>query len=282
MANKKRIFIGGLALMVVWVSMGGIKIASAVSAREVGSTFFYDFRVNGTLEEAWPMDSSSSPYFWLNSGAYMTLKDGVGRTVLGELPSSNKWRLLYAASNPLDMDNGYHPQNLFRLVTRSKWQNFRQEGYFQIKKDNLSASPNRNQSNGILFFNRYNGDGQTLYYTGVRVDGAAVVKKKINGKYFTMASKKILNGTYNSSSNPNLMPKDTWIGLRSEVKTWPEGKVSIKLFTDVGKTGKWTLALDVIDDGSSYGGGAITQEAFAGIRRDFMDVIFDDYRLRKF
>ena len=38
----------------------------------------------------------------------------------------------------------------------------------------------------MLLFNRYQ-DGQTLYYGGVRVDGAAVIKKKLAGVYTTLA-----------------------------------------------------------------------------------------------
>lgn len=247
----------------------------------VQSPFHYSFKVEGTLAEAGSMNESSSPYFWLNSGAYFYLKNGIGKTIQGELPQYSKWRLAYSLYNPIDTDNGYHPQNILRFVTRSKWQNFTQEMYLKINKDNLSVSLNRNESNGLLLFNRYQ-DGNNLYYAGVRVDGAAVIKKKINGNYYTMAYKPFIGGAkYDRVSNPSLLPKNIWIGLRSELKNNPDGTVSIKLFADNGKTGSWILAAEAKDDGKSYGGGAILNEGYGGVRADFMDVEFDDYKITK-
>lgn len=246
----------------------------------INSPFYYIFKVNGILDEAGKMDDSSSPYFWLNSGGQFILIDGIGKTVQGELGKFNKWRLAYASSNPVDTDNGYHPQNILRLVTRSKWQNLRQEIYYRITKDNLSASPNRNASNGLLLFNRYL-NGNNLYYAGIRVDGTAVIKKKINGTYYTMAQKPFFSGVkYDINTNPSLLPKNIWIGLRSEVKTNNDGTVSVRLFADNGKTGNWVLAVEAKDDAKTYGGKAILSEGYAGIRADFMDVEFDDYAIR--
>ncbi|MDO8231798.1 MAG: hypothetical protein Q7T37_01150 [bacterium] len=252
-------------------------------ARAVSSPFYYNFNVDGVLHEAGKMDDSSSPYFWLNSGGKLHLTGGVGKTVSGELPLNDKWRLLYAISNPIDTDNGYHPQNIFRLVTRSKWQNFSQEVAFQNAKLNMSSSTNRNSSNGILLFNRYQ-DSNNLYYTGIRVDGAVVIKKKINGTYYTMAYKSFYaNGSqYSRDTNPNLIPSQKWIGIKSEIRTNPDNTVSIKFFVDKDKTGNWVLASEAIDDGKTYGGAAILNEGYAGIRTDFMDVEFDDYRAVKF
>lgn len=190
----------------------------------------------------------------------------------------SKWRLAYARSNPIDTDNGYHPQNIFRLVLRSKWQNYTQQAYFRVDRHNASASPNRAASNGLLLFNRYQ-DGDNLYYAGVRVDGNAVIKKKKGGTYYTLASKKILPGTYDLTSTPTLIPKDMWIGLRSVVTNGVDGSVFLKLYTDIGKTGQWTLTAEAIDDGKSYGGAAIVSEGYGGIRTDFMDVSFNDYRM---
>lgn len=252
--------------------------AEASAAATVSSPFHYAFSVDGRLSEAGNMDESTSPYWWINSGGYMYLKDGIGKTIQGSLPSLDKWRLAFAKANPEDTDNGYHPQNIFRMPTRSKWQNFRQEAYFKVVKDNLSASPNRAASNGLLLFNRYQ-DGNSLYYTGVRVDGAAVIKKKINGTYYTLSYKPFFPGAkYNRDTNPNLIPKNTWIGVRSELKNNANGSVNIKLYVDNGKTGNWVLAAEATDDGRSFGGGAITASGYAGIRTDFMDVEFDDFR----
>lgn len=281
------IFVGGIA---VWQSSYFEKIVRNIAlssgrqtasvAAIIKSPFYYSFKVDGTLDEAGNIDDSSSPYFWLNSGGQFILKNGIGKTVQGELSKFNKWRLAYYTSNPTDTDNGYHPQNILRLVTRSKWQNFRQEIYYKIVKDNLSASPNRNASNGLLLFNRYL-NGNNLYYTGIRVDGHAIIKKKINGRYYTMSEKPFYSGVYNRDTNPNLIPENKWFALRSEIKTNTNGTVNIKVFIDKDKTGVWVLAAEATDDGKSYGGAPILKDGYAGVRTDFMDVEFDDYRIEK-
>ncbi len=157
---------------------------------------------------------------------------------------------------------------------------FCSEAYFKIDQLNLSDSPNRNQTNGLFLFNRYQ-TGDSLYYTGLRVDGAAVIKKKIFGTYYTMAVKKVFtNGTYDRDKNQNLLPLHEWIGVRSEVSTQADKSVLIKIFTDVGRTGNWQLAAEAIDDGQKYGGAPILAPGYAGIRTDFMDVKFDDYSIK--
>lgn len=251
--------------------------AFATEARPVGSSFYYNFNWLGTVEEAGSESLSRSPYWWVNSGGRMIFDGNLGKTIQGDLPATDLWRLAYAASNPIDTDNGLHPQNIFRLLTRSKWQNFRQQSLFYINKDNLSASTNRNASNGLLFFSRYL-DGNNTYYTGIRVDGAAVIKKKINGTYYTMSYKsKVFPGTYNRDTSPNLLPHNKWVGMRVETKTNPDSTVTIKLFLDLENTNKWTQVLTATDDGKSYGGAPILNEGMAGIRTDFMDVSFENY-----
>ncbi|MFA6552028.1 MAG: hypothetical protein WCT19_00835 [Candidatus Paceibacterota bacterium] len=253
---------------------------AASPALAVTSPFIYSFSVNGTLYEAGTMEDSSSPYWWLNSGGLFYLKNGTGQTIQGELATTSTWRLAYFHANPLDTDDGFHPQNLLRLVLRSKWQNFSESAYFKINKYNNGASPNRNGSNGILLFNRYL-DGFNLYYTGLRVDGSAVIKKKQNGIYYTMAYKKILPGTYSRDNNINLIPTNIWIGIKSQVTTDKNNNVVINLYTDIGKTGNWTFVASSTDNGSNFGSGKILDAGFAGIRTDFMDVQFDDYRIEK-
>lgn len=251
----------------------------AIEAKMVSSPYFYNFNSAGTLIESGSDITSSSAYWWLNSGAKMIIKDGHGMTVQGELLATDPWRVLYNKNNPTDTDNGYHPQNIFRLLTRSKWQNMRQEAFFKINKDNLSSSSNRNASNGLLFFNRYL-NSQSLYYTGVRVDGSAVIKKKLNGTYYTLAQVKgIYPGTYDRNSSPDLLPKNKWIGLRSEVTNESGGKVRIKLYLDKGWTGSWQLVAEAVDDGAKYGK-AITDSGYAGVRTDFVDAEFENYRLQ--
>jgi len=247
----------------------------------INTALIEDFSTTYMVKEAGSMGSSQSPGWWLSSGAYFYSANGIGSTILGALPALDPWRVAYFISNSLDTDNGYFPQNIFRLVLRSQWQNFTQEAYFKIVKDNLTASPNRNASNGLLLFNRYQ-DAFNLYYTGLRVDGYAVIKKKINGIYYTMAYKPFINGqAYNRDSNPNLLPKNVWIGLRSVVQNNSDGTVNIKLYVDNAKTGNWVLTAEANDDGKTYGGAAISSEGYAGIRTDFMDVEFDDYKITK-
>lgn len=243
--------------------------------------FSESFNSNFTVKESESMEKSNNQNWWLSSGGYFFSEEGVGSTVLGSLSIIDPWRIAYSISNPLDTDQGYHPQNIFRLVLKNKWQNFRQEAYFKIEKDNLSASPNRNASNGLLLFNRYQ-DAFNLYYTGIRVDGYAVIKKKINGVYYTMSYKTLHNDSvWHKDTNPNLLDKNVWIGLRSEVKTNLSGTVSIKLYIDEGKTGNWVLVAEAIDDNKSYGGQAFLNSGYAGVRTDFMDVKFDDYSIKE-
>jgi hypothetical protein len=96
----------------------------------------------------------------------------------------------------------------------------------------LSDSEYRNESNGVLLFNRYK-DGDNLYYSGIRVDGQAVIKKKIKGKYFTLVEKELFgkDGDYDRKSNPNLIPQGKWIGIKSVLKNEGEA-VDIKLYVD--------------------------------------------------
>lgn len=209
----------------------------------------------------------------------MIFADGFGNTIRGPLPRFDKWRLEYARSNPTDTDNGYYPQNIFRLVSRQRWYNFRQNLYFQVLNDNLSASNNRNESNGVLLFNRYQ-DGDNLYYTGVRVDGTAVIKKKLNGVYFTLAQTTVwTNGkNYDRKTNPDILPKNQWIGLESRLSTLPSGQVAIELWIDRRGRGNWEKILSAIDDGKNFGL-MIDRDGYTGIRTDFMDVRFWRYEV---
>lgn len=246
-------------------------------AAAVGSKLNYTFDSAGTLVEAGDMRDSTSPYWWLSSGAYLHLRNGVGSTIQGTLPTNDYWRRYYAKTSSTDTDNGYRPQNLFRLVTRSRWQSFLQQAYFRIRRDNLSASPNRNASNGLLLMSRYQ-DEDNLYYAGIRVDGAAVLKKKYRGKYYTMAYTRFFPGAaYDRVSNPSVLPKNIWLGVRSELRNNPDGTVRITLYVDPGPGGGWILVFDVLDNGLAFGGPAITSAGYGGIRTDFMDVEFENY-----
>lgn len=245
----------------------------AAVAAIVKSPFAYNFTVNGTLAETGSMNESSSPFWWLNSGGRMYLKDGTGMTIQGELPENDLWRKLYSSSNPVDTDNGYHPQNIFRLVSRSKWLSYSQQIYVKITKNTLSESPERQGYSGILLFNRYQ-DGNNLYYAGVRDDGDVVIKSKKRGVYKTLAEKKYFSGVYNRDTNPSLLPLNSIFGIKTEISTLADNSVSIKLFLDINSTGNWEEVLSTIDRTSP-----ILTEGYTGLRVDYKNVIFDNFKL---
>ncbi|MBI2113125.1 MAG: hypothetical protein HYT50_00910 [Candidatus Wildermuthbacteria bacterium] len=250
-----------------------IVMATTAAPLSALSTYFYSFNFPGKLQEASSLFASSSPYWWVNSGAYLDIYAGRGHTQQGSLPFLDPWRVLYAKNNPADTDQGYHPQNIFRLIGKSKWQNASQEAFFLVAKDNLSQSSNRNASNGILLLNRYQ-DGNNLYYAGVRVDGAAVIKKKQNGAYTTLSYVKgVYPGTYDRTSNPNLLPKNKWIGIKSETQNNADGSLTIRLYIDKGWTGSWELVAQATDTRNP-----ITSAGYGGIRTDFMDAAFENYQ----
>ena len=247
----------------------------------VTKSFKDNFSQNYVLEETGSMGESPNANWWLNSGGRLSVSNGIAKTIQGDLSSIDKWYKEYASYSSEDTDGGKHPQNLFRLVTKSKWQNFVQQSYFKINKYYLSNSSERYNPNGLLLFNRYL-DGNNLYYTGVRVDGNAVVKKKINSNYYTIAEKKIFDGTYDRDNNPILLPQNTWIGVKSELKNNSDGTTGIKVYVDKDGSGNWQLAIDTKDDNKSFGGGSIKDAGYAGIRTDFMDVEFKDYQISEF
>ena len=275
-----------LSLLVIVMILGIISFNQLVT--RIGLPFFVEKKVtvqkpdvfdfNDILEETGDMNATKSQNWWLNSGGQLSFDGMTAKTIQGELDSSNKWFGLYKNSTPVETDSGLHPQNIFRLVNKNNIQNYVQQAYFKINKSTLSRSPNRNESNGILFLNRYL-DGDNLYYTGIRVDGTSIIKKKINGNYLTMAQNKVFEGAYNKESNPNLLPEDTWIGLKSEVKNLNFRTVEIKLFIDKKGDGNWEQIAEAIDDGSTYDGASFINPGHPGIRTDFMDIEFKDYSL---
>ena len=236
------------------------------------------FDFTGILEETGDPNNSQSRNWWLNSGGQLFFDGIIARTLQGETDSSNKWFRLYKNTTPVETDSGLHPQNIFRLVNKNNIQNSVQQAYFKINKSILSRSPNRNNSNGILFLNRYI-DGDNLYYTGIRVDGTSIIKKKIDGKYLTMAQNRVFEGEYNKESNPNILPVNTWIGLKSEVKNLNFRTVELKLYLDRKGDGNWELVAEAVDDGKSFDGSSFINAGHPGIRTDFMDIEFKDYSI---
>ncbi|MBP9750014.1 MAG: hypothetical protein KBD21_04770 [Candidatus Pacebacteria bacterium] len=255
-----------------------LNVAAVLKKRTSTQTQFVEkFDTPFVLEENWPISRSGSANWWVSSGAYLISEGGIGRTIMGKLDASDPWVAKFALANARDTDQGYRPQNIFRLVLKKKYLNATQEVYARIAYYEPSESEARNASNGILLFNRYI-DENTLYYAGVRVDGQAVIKKKQNGVYTTLAVKSVFEGAYDRATRPNLIPENVWFGVRSVVSTDKQGRVKIALYTDMERTGIWTLATEAIDDGA-FAGRTISTAGYAGIRTDFMDVEFDDYRI---
>lgn len=265
-----------LALLVLCVSLlvifTPISSVSAVAAKLVPSSYFYSFNADGDLIEASSASESRSGYWWLSSGGKMPIAHSLGKTVQGSLASNDPWRTLYSKNNPLDTDNGYHPQNIFRLVSRNQWNNVRLEAKYLINRDNFSASPNRNQSNGLLLMSRYK-DQYSLYYAGVRVDGKAIIKKKKDGVYTTLAEKTVFPGSYSIDGKVNLIPHGTWLSLRSDTITNADASVTVRLYMKKSGETAFTKILEAKDASNP-----ITGAGFAGIRTDFMDVEFDSFQ----
>ncbi len=246
-----------------------------VPAAEISSPFQYVFSKAGVLHEAGESDESMSPYWWLSSGGMLIIEDGIGKTIQESLASGHTWRTRYLRSNSTDTDNGAHPQNIFRLVTRSSWENVRVEAEFKIVRDQLSISKNRNESNGVLLMTRYINHGETTYYAGIRVDGHAVIKKKYRGTYYTLEEVALYPGSYERTENPTLLPHDVWIPLRVETRS-KNAAVTITLFMR-DESGVWKTILTAVDDGSDSAGTPPIYGSFPiGIRTDFMDVEFDN------
>jgi len=231
----------------------------------------YAFDAGGMIQETEQQDARN-PDWWLNSGGSFVITEGTGKTIQGELLPLHRWRLAYLFTNPVDTDNGYHPQNVFRLVSRNVWMNPQMSVSFRIVRDNLTDSPNRNESNGVFLMNRYI-DGDNLYYAGIRVDGTAVIKKKYHGVYRTLAQAPLFAGSYGRDAMPNLLPHSEWIELTSRTMDDPDGSVVIDLFMRRAGETEPSLILKAADTDPILGKAAV------GIRTDFMDVEIKDIRI---
>lgn len=255
----------------------------AGQAASVGSSFHYQFSVNGTLNETGSMEQSSSPYFWLNSGGQIILEDGVGKTLQGETRLTNVWRTLYSLSSGTDTDEGLYPQNLLRLVTRSEWTDVEEEVRFKITKINMTDTPNRDGWSGMLLMSRYQ-DGNNLYYAGIRMDGDAVIKKKYQGRYYTLAQQPVFSGgeaEFHKGTNPTFIPGNQWMGIKSVTKNNSDGSVTVELWLDKNDTGSYEKVLSATDRPGVHGSGVIRDAGYVGIRTDYMDLFFDDYKIRE-
>ena len=235
------------------------------------------FDTVGVLEETGSMQESHNQDWWLNSGGRLYFRDGVGATLEGELAVGDRWRRAYAEGDPLDTDAGARPQNLFRLITRGKWGDARQSLRFRIKRLTPTGSPNRKETNGVLLIHRFQ-DGDNLYYAGLRVDGAAVIKKKASGIYFTLAYRQMYPGKYDRNERPSLLPLDRWLALETTVENEPGGGVRLVVRAqDPAQGDDLVEVLSVVDHGAESS--QIVAAGHAGVRTDFAEVELDDYRI---
>lgn len=235
----------------------------------------YTFNIPGVLEEAASEAKSSSTYFWLSSGGALHIADDVGRTLQGALNEKNVWRMRYGKSNALDTDGGRYPQNIFRLISRSSAGNVQVSVSFKINTINTTNTPNRGAWSGIFLMSRFR-DSENVYYSGIRQDGRAVIKKKTGGTYYTLAEVPVFENPmpYDADTNPNLIPGKTWMRIRNRTVN-EEGGVRVEFFLD-GADGKgWTKVLSVLDYG--IGGPAHTGSGKTGIRSDFFDLELDTF-----
>ena len=108
---------------------------------------------------------------------------------------------------------------------------------------------------------------------------AAVIKKKMGGTYYSMASAKIFPGTYHKQTNPTLLPQRQWMGLRLVTEDESDGSVTLTLYLDRNNTGNYEEVARATDRPGSYGTSVISGPGHAGIRTDYQDVLFDDYKL---
>lgn len=255
------------------------RLSEAVPMRPAYPSFYDGFNGSTALREVGPVEQSSSPYWWLSSGGMLYQRERVGQTIQGDLPYSDPLRQGYARANPVDTDDGRRPQNIFRLHTRDRWKSLRQEIFFSVRATSTSQSWNRNASNGVFLFSRYVDENNT-YYAGLRVDGGVVIKKKKAGKYSTLAFRSYFGDRYDydRTSRPNLLPRYQWLGIRSEILDLASGGTRIRLYVSQGFGKPWQLVLEALDTWSGADGSPITSSGRAGIRTDFMDLSFENYR----
>ena len=260
-----------LLVLLLWFGSGGIWRGGSDRLVETFDTV-------GVLEETGSMQESRNADWWLNSGGRLRFRDGVGATLEGELATGDRWRRAYAEGDPLDTDAGARPQNLFRLITRGRWRNARQSVRFRIDRITPTMSPNRNETNGVLLMHRFQ-DGKNVYYAGLRVDGAAVIKKKAGGVYFTLAYRQLYPGEYDREGAPSLLPLGRWLALETTIENEPGGGVRLAIRAqDPATHGEdLTEVLAVVDHGAESP--QIVAEGHAGVRTDFAEVELDDYRI---
>ncbi|HVS79738.1 MAG TPA: LamG domain-containing protein [Candidatus Paceibacterota bacterium] len=284
-------FYRGIGIMAALVLLGIIAFGSyyikidwgknqalARASSSVSSpSYSFNFSGKSTIEEASKPGDSDSKDWWVESGGLLKLNNGVGETLEGNLPDDDSMRKKYAKSDPTESDNGYHPQNIFRMFTQNEWQDSEQTMYMKVMGSNLFNPKNSNSFNGLSLVARYQDDSD-YYYLGVQMDGKAVIKKKKGGQFETLDSESLFSGKYDPAQNPNLIPDNKLIGLRSRVINNSDGSVSLQLYVDTSGKGSWKLAAQAVDKGRDLGA-PLTKAGNGGVITDYMNVEFSDYEV---
>lgn len=159
-----------IALLVIFGGiffLGGYLLKAAPPIEKEGASedihsLFEKAAVKTIREQNTIPENAEKNELWLNSGALLSIENGVAKTIQGPLPFYSRWKAQYAQSNPSDTENGLYPQNVFRLITTRMWQNASQKVAFKVHEYRKTMSANRNDSNGVLLMSRYH-DDDTLY-----------------------------------------------------------------------------------------------------------------------
>ena len=137
---------------------------------------------------------------------------------------------------------------------------------------------NLGAENGVSLMVNYQ-DENNLYYVGLRADGFAGIKKKMDGDYSVLQSPvQLFPGMYKHYDN--LIPQDKWIGLRAVVEdrhdTMMSGKdqIYISMYIDEkGDGSSWKYVTSYLDQD------LIFKQGHTGIRTDFMDAQFKEFQV---
>ena len=253
--------------------------------------FHDNFDRQKVIKEANPMSESLDKNWWVNSGGYLSINNGTASTIQGTLPQNDTFRIGYSSDKSEDTDNGYRPQNIFRMVNRNIWAgNYTAEVYFKYSKyNNITNTMGKNlgADNGVSLMVNYQ-DENNLYYVGLRADGFAGIKKKMDSDYSVLQNPvKVFPGVYKHYDN--LIPQDKWIGIRAVVEeqrhndTTISGKdqAYIAMYIDEkGDGSSWKYVTSYLDQNSTTT--TTFKQGHTGIRTDFIDAQFRDFKVNRY
>ena len=255
-------------------------VASCTTSATNETIVFHDkFDRHGVIKEARSMSNSSDQNWWVSSGGYLYLNNGTASTIQGKLAKNDTIRIAYSDKGD-DTDKGYRPQNIFRMVNRNNWSgNYTEELYFKYSAYNNKTAHGKNlgAENGVSLMVNYK-DEDNLYYVGLRADGLAGIKKKIDGNYSALQNPvKVFPGVY--KPNDTLIPQDKWIGLRAVVEhrqslLLGKDQIYIAMYIDEkGDGSSWKYVTSFLDERKIF------KQGHTGIRTDFIDAQFRDFQV---